>query len=109
MCVRSFYSLFPAQQDESCAGKHNEHAAEEIEQVGAGGAGGGEGDAGLVAYCYKLDYIVLCSPIAGMPPYPLRSDGNHRFHPLHRLHTGHCSPRGPSPCAGRWCRCDPFR
>ena len=33
---------FPAQQDESSAGKRNQHAAKEIEQVVTGAAGGGE-------------------------------------------------------------------
>lgn len=39
MCVRSFDSLFPLEQNEPCAGKHDQHAAEEIEQVSAGAAG----------------------------------------------------------------------
>ena len=40
MYVRSFDSLFPLEQNEPCAGKHDQYAAEEIEQVSAGAAGG---------------------------------------------------------------------
>ena len=51
MCVRSFDSLFPLEQDEPCTGKHDQHAAKEIEQVGAGAAGRRKFDAGIVPDC----------------------------------------------------------
>ena len=57
ICTMSHFPFSPILQDKTCTSKHDQHTAEEIEQIGSRTAGGRQGRAGSVFHC-KCDRCI---------------------------------------------------